>query len=148
MSTELDTDKKDKLHEKLIRSRLVKSVISGIILTFVSLIIIGFNLSTNSGIKINDDINRYFDTCVGEFFTSTTPLIDVDERGFPLSYVQTTNIPICNDRGQAGSEVQWTSYTSFEFGAFIANVLFWTCITFVLLRTYIKRKHIKVTRSA
>lgn len=146
--TQEQEEVKQSISDKLINSRLIKSLLSGVLITLLSYIILGFNLSTNSGIKINDDINRYFDTCVGQFFTDTTPRISVEERGFPLSFAQKTNVPICNDRNQASAEVQWTSSSSFEAGAFMANVIFWSCATFVVLRSYIRRRHIKVTRSA
>lgn len=137
-------DDNQKFSDKLIKSRVVKSVIAGFVITLVSLIIVGFNLSTNSGIKINDDVNRYFDTCVGEAFVSSTPQIRTDERGFPLAYVQTSHVPVC----EQGVELKRNSSTYVEFGAFFANVLFWTCVTFLIMRSYIRRKHIKITRSA
>jgi hypothetical protein len=140
----MDGDDKQSLTDRLLRIRLVKAFVIGVCLTFVSLVIIGFNLSTNSGIQINDNINRYFDTCVGEAFTSSTPRISVDERGFPLSYVQTSRVPICEN----GRAIKTVSSTHYEIGAFFANILFWSAVVLVLMRTYIRRKAIKVTRSA
>lgn len=129
---------------RLLNSRVIKSIIAGFVITFITLIVSGFNLSTNSGIPINDDINRYFDTCVGQAFISTTPRIRTDERGFPLSYVQTSHVPICDNN----VEIKRSSSTYFEAGAFFANVLFWSCTTFLVLRSYVRRRHLKVTRSA
>lgn len=138
------SEEKQKMSDRMLKSRLVKSLISGVVITLVSLIIAGFNLSTNSGIKINDDVNRYFDTCVGEALTSSTPRIRTEERGFPLAYVQTSHVPIC----EQGVEIKRVSSRYVEFGAFVANVLFWTCVSFIVLRSYVRRKHIKINRAA
>lgn len=136
------------LVKRVLGSRLFKSFLIGLAISLLSMVIVGFNLSTNSGIRINDSINRYFDTCVGEFFTSTTPRIKTDEKGFPLAYIQTSHIPVCNDRNQPSAEVQWSAETYFEVGAFASNVLFWTCVAFVIMRSYIRRRHIKINRLA
>jgi hypothetical protein len=117
-------------------SRIVKSFLAGILLTLVSLAILGFNLSTGGTIKATDDINRYFDTCVGEGFASNTPRIQIDERGFPLSYYQTSRVPVCEN---TGVELKRNTSSSIVFGALGANVLFWTCLTFVILRKYGRR---------
>jgi hypothetical protein len=117
-------------------SRIVRSFAAGLLVTALSLIIIGFNLSTAGGIKINDDVNRYFDTCVGEGFIDSTPRIRTDERGFPLAYVQTSHVPVCEN---TGVELKRSSITTMDFGALGANILFWTCLTFVILRKYIRR---------
>jgi hypothetical protein len=114
-------------------SRIVRSFANGVIVTVTSLIILGFNLSTAGDIQINDDVNRYFDTCVGEGFIDSTPLIRVDERGFPLAYVQTSHVPVCEN---TGVELKRNSSTAIDLGALGANILFWTCVTFVLLRRY------------
>jgi hypothetical protein len=121
---------------KTFDSRIVRSFAAGLLVTALSLIIIGFNLSTAGGIKINDDVNRYFDTCVGEGFIDSTPRIRTDERGFPLAYVQTSHVPVCEN---TGVELKRSSITTMDFGALGANILFWTCLTFVILRKYTRR---------
>jgi len=142
---ETDLSEKNSMVDRIAKSRLVKSFIFGLVITTCSLIIVGFNLSTNSGIKVNDNINRYFDTCVGMAFVESTPRIHTDERGFPLSYVQTNHVPICENNR---AEIKRVSSTHFEVGAFFANVLFWACVVFVIFRTYKRRKNIKITKSA
>lgn len=126
-------------------SRIVRSFVAGVLLTLLSLVVLGFNLSTAGGIKINDDVNRYFDTCVGQGFIDSTPRINTDERGFPLAYVQTSHVPVCEN---TGVELKRSSTTSTDFGALGANILFWTCLTFVILRKYTLRKNIKINRAA
>jgi hypothetical protein len=117
-------------------SRIVQSFAAGVVLTLLSFIILGFNLSTVGGIKINDDVNRYFDTCVGEGFVDSTPRIRTEERGFPLSYHQKSYVPVCEN---TGVELKRNANTSYDFGALGANILFWTCLTFVILRKYSRR---------
>jgi len=142
---ETNLSQKQSATDRIIKSRLVKSFVFGFVITATSLVIVGFNLSTNSGIKINDSINRYFDTCVGTAFVDSTPRIRTDERGFPLSYVQTNHVPFCENNR---AEIKRVSSTHFEIGAFFANILFWACVVFVIFRTYKKRKNIKITKSA
>jgi hypothetical protein len=132
-----DTLDHEKPKRRTFDSRIVRSFVAGLLLTALSLIIIGFNLSTAGGIKINDDVNRYFDTCVGEGFVDNTPRIRTDERGFPLAYVQTSYVPVCEN---TGVELKRSNTTSVDFGALGANILFWTCLTFVILRKYTRRK--------
>ncbi|MBA2278897.1 hypothetical protein H0V99_00425 [Candidatus Saccharibacteria bacterium] len=127
----------EKPKRKALDSRIVRSFVVGVALTLLSLVMIGFNLSTAGGIKINDDVNRYFDTCVGEGFVDNTPRIRTDERGFPLAYVQTSHVPVCEN---TGVELKRSSTRSVDLGALGANVLFWTCSAFIILRRYGKRK--------
>lgn len=147
-SQQYDEEARPGLVHRIISSQAVKSVFVGLIATVLTWSVVGLNLSTNSGIRINNSVNRYFDTCVGEFFTDTTPRIEVIERGLPLSYVQTVRVPVCNDRNQPNNEVQVSSERYFETGAFIANVLFWSYGAFFVARTYVKRRHIKIKESA
>lgn len=126
-------------------SRIVRAFASGVVLTLFSLVITGFNLSTGGTIKINDDINRYFDTCVLETFVDSTPRVRTEERGFPLAYYQRNHVPVCNE---PGVESRRNSSTVIDWGSLGANVLFWTCLTFWLLRKYTIRKQLKVTRNA
>ena len=117
-------------------SRIVRSFMVGLLLTALSLVMLGFNLSTGGTLKINDDVNRYFDTCVGEGFVESTPRIISNERGFPLAYFTNTYVPICENL----IELKKTSFTTIDYGALGADLLFWTCLTFVILRRYTRRK--------
>lgn len=126
-------------------SRIVRSFVVGVVLTLISLIILGFNLSTGGTIKINDDINRYFDTCVLQTFVDSTPQIRTEERGFPLAYYQRSHVPVCNE---PGVESRRNTNTVIDWGSLGANILFWTCLSFWLLRKYTLRKALKVQRNA
>ena len=126
-------------------SRIARSFVAGIVLTLASLIIVGFNLSTGGSISINDDVNRYFDSCVLETFVDSTPRIRSSERGFPLAYHQRSDIPVCNEPGR---EDRSTKLTVIDWGSLGANILFWTCLVFIILRRYTVRKALKVQRSA
>lgn len=126
-------------------SRIVRSFVAGVALSLLSLVIVGFNLSTGGSIQINDDVNRYFDSCVLETFVDSTPRIRVSERGFPLAYHQRVEIPVCNERG---IEARRNTATVIDWGALGANILFWTCAAFVILRKYTVRKALRVQRNA
>lgn len=126
-------------------SRIVRAFASGAVLTLISLIIAGFNLSTGGTIKIDDDTNRYFDTCVLQTFVDSTPRIRTEERGFPLSFYQRNHVPVCNE---PGVESRRNSSSFIDWGSFGANILFWTCLTYWLLRKYTIRKAIKIQRNA
>ncbi|MCA9348020.1 hypothetical protein KC867_01270 [Candidatus Saccharibacteria bacterium] len=143
---QLDAEQQDKqtLASRLLGSRIVKSMISGLVITLISWLMIGFNLSTSSAIRMNDNINRYFDTCIGNVITESSPKITTERRGFPLAYSLKDSVPICENL----VEQKRVASTYFEAGAFFANGLFWTCISFMILRTYIRRKHIKIKRLA
>ncbi|MDQ3123590.1 MAG: hypothetical protein M3Q14_02820 [bacterium] len=117
-------------------SRIVQSFIAGVLLTLLSLVMLGFNLSTGGTLKINDDVNRYFDTCVGEGLIESTPRIQSDERGFPLAYYTNTHVPICENF----VELKKTSFTTVDYGSLGANILFWTCLTFMILRKFAHRR--------
>ncbi len=140
--SELNTHKPNKNYWD---SRIVRSFAAGIVLTLISLVILGFNLSTGGSIKINDDVNRYFDTCVLETFVDSTPRIRNDERGFPLAYYQQIHVPVCNE---PGVESRRNTTTVVDWGSLGANILFWTCLTFVILRRYTLRKALKINRSS
>ena len=127
------------------KSRIVRSFVVGLAITLLSWVIVGFNLSTGGSIQINNDINRYFDTCVLEVFVDSTPLIRTDERGFPLAYYQRNQIPICNEPGIASTH---TTNTVIYWGSLGANILFWTCVVFWLSRKYTLRKTLKVKHNA
>lgn len=142
---DIEIEQKPTVWQNALKSRIVRSFLSGVVITLLSWVIIGFNLSTAGGIKINDDVNRYFDTCIGQGFVDSTPRIRTDERGLPLSYVQTSHVPVCEN---TGVELKRSSSTSVDFGAFGANILFWTCLIFWLLRKYTLRKALKVRRHA
>lgn len=139
-----DTQPASRLQNAM-QSRLVRAFIAGVVLTLLSWVILGFNLSTGGSIKINDDVNRYFDSCVLETFVDGTPRIQTDERGFPLAFVQTTHIPVCNS---PGIEARSTSATTIDWGSLGANILFWTCLTFWLLRKYTLRRALRITKNA
>lgn len=143
INREQDSQKSTRLQQAM-KSRIVRSFVLGLGLTLLSWVIIGFNLSTGGSIKINDDVNRYFDTCVLETFVDSTPRIRVDERGFPLSFVSTSHVPVCND---PGVESRRNTSTVIDWGSLGANILFWTCLTFVLSRKYTLRKALKITRN-
>lgn len=123
----------------------MRSFVAGLVLTLASLIIVGLNLSTGASIKINDDVNRYFDSCVLETFVDSTPRIRTSERGFPLAYHQRIDIPVCNEPGR---EDRSTKLTIIDWGSLGANILFWTCLTFVVLRKYTLRRALKISKNA
>ncbi len=127
------------------KSRIVRSFVVGVVLTLVSWVVLGFNLSTGGSIKINDDINRYFDSCVLETFVDGTPRIAIDERGFPLAYFQRSQIPVCNE---PGIEARRVTSTVVDWGSLGANILFWTCLMFWLSRKYTLRKQLKINKNA
>lgn len=145
MPTKVSEVRQSSKIREAMQSRIVRSFVVGVGITLLSWIIVGFNLSTGGSIKINDDVNRYFDTCVLETFVDSTPRIRTDERGFPLAFVQTSHVPVCNN---PGVESRRNTLTVVDWGSLGANVLFWTCLTFLLLRKYTLRKAIKVNRSA
>ncbi len=122
-------------------SRIVRSFAAGVALTLASLVIVGFNLSTGGDIKINDDVNRYFDSCVLETFVDSTPRIRTSERGFPLAYHQHIEIPVCNE---PGVEARRNAATVIDWGSLGANILFWTCLVYVILRKFTLRKRLKI----
>lgn len=130
---------------KVMDSRIVRSFVVGVAVTLLSWVILGFNLSTGGSIKINDDINRYFDTCVQQTFVNSTPRVRTDERGFPLAFYQRNHIPVCND---PGIEARRVTTTVIDWGSLGANILFWTCLMFWLSRKYTLRKALKVQRHA
>lgn len=130
---------------KMMDSRIVRSFVVGLAVTLLSWVILGFNLSTGGSIKINDDINRYFDTCVQQTFVNSTPRVRTDERGFPLAFYQRNHIPVCND---PGIEARRVTTTVIDWGSLGANILFWTCLMFWLSRKYTLRKALKVQRHA
>lgn len=131
--------------QEAMKSRIVRSFIVGVALTLLSWVIVGFNLSTGGSIQINDNVNRYFDTCVLQTFTDSTPRIYIDERGFPLAYYQRNSVPICNE---PGIETRRQVSTTVDWGALGANMLFWTCIMFWLSRKYTLRKQLKINKNA
>ncbi|MDQ3065212.1 MAG: hypothetical protein M3Q36_02990 [bacterium] len=132
----MEEDKVKTPNKGAFNSKIVLSFVAGVVLTLVSLVILGFNLSTAGGIKINDDVNRYFDTCVGEGFVDSTPSIRTEERGFPLAFMQKSYVPVCEN---TGVELKKNDTTTVDWGALGANVLFWTCLTFVILRKFTRR---------
>lgn len=143
-SQEVQEQKPSRLSEAM-KSRIVRSFVVGVFLTLFSWVIIGFNLSTGGSIQINDNVNRYFDTCVLQTFTDSTPRIHIDERGFPLAYFQRNSVPICNE---PGIETRRQVTTVIDWGAMGASVLFWTCLMFWLSRKYTLRKQLKINRTA
>lgn len=142
---EFEAEQKPTLMERMMKSRAVRSFIAGTVITLLSWVILGFNLSTGGSIKINDDVNRYFDTCVLETFVESTPRIRTDERGFPLAFYQRNHVPVCNE---PGIEARRNTSTVIDWGSLGANVLFWTCLVFWITRKYTLRKQLKITRNA
>lgn len=141
---EIETPKTSRMQEAM-KSRLVRSFVVGLAITLLSWVIVGFNLSTGGSIKINDDVNRYFDSCVLQTFVDSTPRITSDERGFPLAHYQRVHIPVCNE---PGVEARSVSSTVIDWGSLGANILFWTCLMFWLSRKYTLRKALKITKHA
>ena len=115
---------------RLLNNRFTYAILAGVVLTIISTAVVGINLSSNNNIPVNDTINRYFDSCVGEGFGSATPLIQTQERGFPLAHYTSSKIPLCDNF----IELKRVKISKVDLGALLANVLFWFVASYVVMR--------------
>lgn len=129
--------------KSILNNRFVRPFVAGIFLSLLSWVILGFNLSTATGIRITDDVNRYFDTCVLEGFVEATPRISTEERGFPLAWHQKDFVPVCDT-----PTVQLKTIESnvIDWGALGANILFWSAVAFLVQRKFILRKRLRISQ--
>jgi hypothetical protein len=121
-----------------LKNSISLALILGIIITLISSAVVDINLTSRGSLPVDDNVNRYFDTCVGEGFGSSTPLIFVQERGFPLSHYTSLKIPICDNL----KELKRISVTQMDWGAFGANILFWTLSSYFVIRK-VRKNHSK-----
>ena len=123
-------DAHPKRPNRLLNNRFMYAILAAVLLTLASSAIVGFNMSSRNVIPVNDTINRYFDTCVGEGFGTGTPVIQTSERGFPLSHYSSSKIPICDNLVELKREKVGTV----DLGAMLANVLFWFVVSYAVMR--------------
>jgi hypothetical protein len=121
---------------RLLNNRFAYAILAGVLLALISSAIVGINLSANNNIPVNDTINRYFDTCVGEGFGSATPLIQTQERGFPLAHYTSSKVPLCDNF----VELKRDKIGTLDLGSLLANILIWTAISYAVMRRLSRRQ--------
>jgi hypothetical protein len=126
----------DKRPNRLLNNRFAYAILSGVLLALLSSAVVGINLSANNNIPVNDTINRYFDTCVGEGFGSATPLIQTQERGFPLAHYTSSKVPLCDNF----VELKRDKIGTLDLGSLLANILIWTAISYAVMRRLSRRQ--------